>query len=719
GPEYLGADSSLPEAVVPGGEVEGPEYLDSEPDDDGPEYLEPSQPETVVLPDGFGEIIEGVGNFDGNGRTADDGALTTELARQAVQNMLRAIVPPEIGWHRDGHFMLPDGRTVHVRVDSTIGDEAGSFQLRPGGAAFDIILSDGLRTRDVPRAVANVLTRIRQLTDPEFQHPGPRFAELKVLATQLDQSIFDPARGKLTPEIRADFDDLIAHLGMDVDPVGPAAEALAAHDSELSRRIGLEYGGAVASRPVFGKTLTDPAFHEAALTHLGSLARFLTGEHASEVLMAEGLSLNARMREEYCRRLFEPIFANPDVSAIRKQLEAAELFSADDLVAALAPLKRAFNDPMPPEWRRSALEAAITDVQNTPGHMQQINRFIDFERMRQAARAYTQMPDRVGGVLDRTTGLVQFPTLATSPNGATMSILDFFHAMDRANRGAEAAGLDIEYVVVIHDEANGRSSVDVLSRPRAQYRLPAQQSHPVRFVPRPSVPAAVEGGHTVDVGVGRGGFAVELTPAQDTSGRGLILQTELPMDYADAGQRRRNLGILDAGPLTRPGSLMVWADFLLHGAVLNVGGNGGVARYYINNVSAHYGDTDYDTLARQLPHTLVPGAHIEIQWDMKSELVEGGEPGDRGHIQGDKLMLAISRVLPPSLAAAFEVTEHTEFAGDGSDEYLFTIDTGASNVLNPDAMAKYSPPQPTDRMVIVYRPAGYRPATANFEGGAR
>ncbi|WP_067833220.1 LuxR C-terminal-related transcriptional regulator [Nocardia lijiangensis] len=719
GPEYLGEDPSLPEAVVPGREVEGAEYLDGQAETDGPEYLEPAQPRTSALPGGYSEIIEGIGNFDGNGRMVDDGVLTPQLARQAIANMLRAIMPVETGWHRDGHFLLPDGRQVHVRVESSFESEVGSFQLRPGGAAFDIILSDQLRTRDVPRAVAHMLTRIRQLTDPEFQHPGPRFAELKVLATQLDQSIFDPARSKLTPEIRADFDDLIAHLGMDADPVGPAAAALAAHDPELSRRIGLEYGGAVAFRPVFGKTLTDPAFQEAALTHLGQLARFLTGEHASEVLMAEGLSLNARMREEQCRRLFEPIFANRDVSTIRKQLEAAKLFTGDDLVAALAPIKRAFNDPMPPEWRRSALEAAITEVQNTPGYMQQINRFIDFERMRQAARAYTQMPDRVGGLLDRTTGQVQFPILATNPHGATMSMLDFFHAMDRANRGAEVAGLDIEYVVVIHDEANGRSSVDVLSRPRAQYRLPAQQSHPVRFVPRPSVPAAVEGGHTVDVGVGRGGFAVELTPAQDTSGRGLVLQTELPMDYADAGQRRRNLGILDAGPLTRPGSLMVWADFLLHGAVLNAGGNGGVARYYINNVSAHYGDADYDALAQQLPHTLVPGAHIEIQWDMKSELVEGGEPGDRGHIQGDKLMLAISRVLRPSVAAAFEMIEHTEFEGDGSDEYLFTIDTGASNVIDPDAMARYSPPQPTDRMVIVYKPAGYRPATASLEGGAR
>ncbi|MEV4124616.1 hypothetical protein [Nocardia sp. NPDC049707] len=721
-PHLPGSEHAADPAAYPGQLIT---HVEDNPDSgEGPEYFDASEPAPPNQPDPPAETVQGVGEFHGSARDAAEQTLTRELALNLTEGALRLVMPAQTSWHRDGHFLLPDGRSVHLGVAELPGNAIGGFALRADGNV-DLTLAQGLRNRDIPRAVAHLLTRLRQVTDPNFRHPGGRFAELKVLAGQLDQAIFDPGRAKLVPDVRQDLFALLDDLGMISDPVGDAAEQLAAFDPELSRRIGLEYGGAVANRPIFGKALTDPAFDAAALAHLGELAQALTGPYARDVLMAEALSLNARMREEQCRRMFEPMFADKNAGAVRKQLvgdEEHHLLTNDDLMAELSPLRAAFNDPLPHGPSRfAALDAAITQVANSPGIPRQLREAIDFEQMRMAARAFCEMPDRSGGVLDRTTGQVTFDFLPAHDRGTTMSLLEFFHAVDRANRGAAEHGLNIEYVVVIYDESGGRSTVDILSRPRPHYRMPAANNHPVLFAPRPSVPAAAAGGHTVDVGVGRGGFAVEMTPEQDRSGGGLVLQTELPMDYADAGQRRRPLGILDPGPLTQPGSLMVWADLLTAGDVLNAGGNGGVARFYINNVSAHFGDAEYDAMARTLPRTLAPGGRLEIQWDMKSELVEGGEPGDRGHIQGDKLVLAINRVLPPSVAAAFSVLEHTVFPHPGSAEYVFTIDAGASNVLNPQAMAKYSPPAPTDRMVIVYEPPGMRPSAArtDLEDGAQ
>ncbi|WP_416382275.1 alpha/beta hydrolase [Nocardia transvalensis] len=676
---------------------------------DEPPQTAPDPANTRIDPEGV-EIADSLGEFHGAARPDTEKALTREMALNAVENSVRALVPAGVGWHRNGHLLLPDGRPVHIHVGEVEGTAIGSFRRSADGTGFDITLSKGLRNRDIPRAAANLLVRIRQATDPDFRHPGVRFAELKVVATQLDEAIFDPNRARLLSEIRQDLGDLLEHLGI-TDPAGDAAGRLAAWDPELAHRVSPDHLDAFEHRPVFGKDLTDAEFEESAAAHLAQLRDILTGDFADDVVMAEALALNGRMREELCRRMFEPMFADKAANAARKAVVGDEdhhEITNDQFMNELAPLRAAFNDPMPhgsPQRVRALLDA-IDQVQHAPGIPLSLRDAIDFDRMREVARTFADIPDRVGGVLDRGTGRIEFPhPLPGHPRGASMSLREFLHGIDRANRGAAAHGFQAEYVVVVHAEADGRSSIDVLTRPRPQYRMPADRNHPVLFEERPSVAAAREGGHTVDVGVGRSGFAVELTPLSDRSGGGLILQTELASDYADAGQRRRVLGILDPGPLTVPGSLMVYADLLFSGEVLNVGDNGGVARFYINNVSAHFGDAEYNALARQLPRALAPGARIEIQWDMKSELREGGTPGDRGHIQGDELMMAINRVLPPSVADAFEIIEHTQFAYPGNKNYVYSIDAGASNVINPAAMAKYSPPQPTDRMVIVYNPA--------------
>ncbi|MEU2034657.1 alpha/beta hydrolase [Nocardia amamiensis] len=693
------ADLAMPEsgreAVGPGGPPEG---------------------DHAAPPDGDRHhgTVGNLGEFRGDARAPGRDPMRHSVLMRQVESALRLITPEDVSWFRpppvgppgsmsrvrvDGYFKLPDGRPVHLRVGEVSAAAVAEYHTRPDGSAFDLTVSDRARSRDVARAVADLLVQIRLATDPAFRHPGGRFAELEVVVAHLDQSIFDPARSNLTPDYRRDFTDLLDHLGITADPVGEAAVLLAEHNPELARRIGLEYGGAVAHRPVFGLLLTESSFEDAAQAHLERLAGLLRGEYATDVLISEALALNGRMHEEQVRRVFDPIYLDPAADAARATV------GRDALIEALTPLRAAINDPLPHGPRRlAAIEAAIDALRASPLITDALRGAVNWARMRQAASALAAMPDWIGGVLDRSTGQLEIRAALPSSRGTSMSLLEFLHTVDRANRGAAQHGLNVEYVVVIHDQAGGRSSVEVLSRPRPTYRLPAERNDPVLFAPRPSVPAARAGGHTVDVGVGRSAFAVELTPIQDTMGRGLILQTELPQDFADAGQRRRNLGVLDPGPLPMPGALVLFADLLTHGEVLAAGGNGGVARFYVNNVSAHYTAAQYDALAARLPRTLAPGARIEVQWDMTSERAEGGRPGDRGHIQGDLLMEAIERVLPPAVAGAFRVMEHTVFDPPGNDDYLYSIDAGASNVLNAGTMALYTPPKPDHRMVIAYEP---------------
>ncbi|WP_454198581.1 sigma-70 family RNA polymerase sigma factor [Nocardia sp. Marseille-Q1738] len=685
----------------------------------------PSEDDHAPSPEGAPQhgTVGNLGEFRGDAREPGRDPMRQSVLMRQVESALRLIAPEEVSWFRpppvgpagsmsrvreDGYFKLPDGRTVHLRVGEVSAEAVAEYHARPDGSAFDLTVSDRARSRDVARAVADLLVQIRLATDPTFRHPGGRFAELKVVAAQLDQSVFDPARSNLTSDYRRDLADLLDHLGITADPVGEAAELLAEHDPELARRIGLEYGGVVAARPVFGLLLTEPAFEDAAQAHLTRLGELLRGEYATDVLTIEALALNGRMHEEQVRRIFDAIYFDPAADAARGTVDR------DALIEALIPLRAAINDPLPHGPRRlAAIEAAIDELRASPLITDELRGAVNWARMRQAASALVAMPDWIGGVLHRSTGQVEIrAALPAHSQGTSMSLLDFLHTVDRANRGAAQHGLNAEYVVVIHDQADGRSSVEVLSRPRPTYRLPAERNDPVLFAPRPSVPAARAGGHTVDVGVGRSAFAVELTPIQDTMGRGLILQTELPQDFADAGQRRRNLGVLDPGPLPMPGALVLFADLLTHGEVLAAGGNGGVARFYINNVSAHYTAAQYDALAAQLPRTLAPGARIEVQWDMTSERAEGGRPGDRGHIQGDLLMEAIERALPPAVGGAFRVVEHTVFDPPGNEDYLYSIDAGASNVLNAGTMALYTPPKPDHRMVIAYEPDAGAPVAA-------
>lgn len=474
-----------------------------------------------------------------------------------------------------------------------------------------------------------------------------------------------------------------------------ARELLRAHDPELARRLQLEQDGALSQRPNFDPHLTDAQFERTAERHLAQLAQQLTGVHADDVVTAERHGLDGRMREEQARRLFDPLF-EPEAKAARRMVPG--------LLEALNPINAVINDPnVSGPDRAQALHRALDAFENsTPENFRQAFGPDNFARMHAAADAFGQGPDHITGVLDHATGTLMV-------DGAPTTLGDFLRDIDSANRGAAENGINAEYTVVVHDAVDGKSAVDVLPRPQPQHRLPLQQNAfgddnaRIRLRQRPTVRAAVEGGHTVDVGVGRSAFAVDLTPEADRSGGGLIIKTELASEFPIAGQRRRDLGILDPGPITAPGSVMLFGNLLFDGNILAGPGNGQIARVYINNVSAELPDAAYHPMAAALADAMAPGGRIEVQWDMKPQ-EENGTPGDRGHILGTTLWHAIEAHYGDR-ANPFRVVELTHFEGAGNDDYDYTIDAGASNNLDTQRMAGFARPLPEHRMVIEYHPA--------------
>ncbi|WP_067561563.1 WXG100-like domain-containing protein [Nocardia acidivorans] len=686
-----------------------------------------------------------IGDYNGEARPGDE--LDPDFLREEIKANLGLITPEDVAFNRDQHhFVLPgEHGTVTVRVGPTRDGAVAEFHARPDGSGYDVRVSPHARDEDVVRAVAHELAEIRLGLDPRISldpdidrnndrpdqltpHLAGRFAELRVLTAQIDAATFDPARAQELPRLRADLRALTDRLGLSdpahtttTQPDGAAAdpkpgrtapaetapaepvpaqgdtarELLRAHDPELARRWQLEQDGALSRRPTFDPQLTDPQFDQAADQHLAQLAQHLTGPHADDVVTAERQGLDGRMREEQSRRLFDPLF-EPDAKAARRMVPG--------LLAALNPINAVINDPSlsGPERARALHHALNAFESSTPENFREAFGPQNFARMHEAAEAFGRGPDHITGVLDHATG-------ALMVDGRPTTLGDFLRDIDSANRGAAENGVNAEYTVVVHDAVDGKSAVDVLPRPQPQHRLPLQQNAfgdddtriPLRQ--RPTVQAAVDGGHTVDVGVGRSAFAVDLTPAADRSGGGLIIKTELASEFPIAGQRRRDLGILDPGPITAPGSVMLFGNLLFDGHILAGPGNGRIARVYINNVSAELPDAAYHPMAAALADAMVPGGRIEVQWDMKPQ-EENGTPGDRGHILGTKLWQALEAHYGDR-ANPFRVVELTHFEGDGNDDYDYTIDAGASNNLDTRRMAGFARPLPEHRMVIEYHPA--------------
>ncbi|PFX02261.1 hypothetical protein CJ469_02707 [Nocardia farcinica] len=654
-----------------------------------------------------------VGDFRGDARPADLPGLDQGQLLAEIGNNLLLITPGSIAWNRDGgYFVLPDGREIHVRVAPTEDGavaEFGPLDGRPE-AGYEVRMSPTARTADIPRAVAHELAEIALSLEPAIDidpatetpatlttHLGGRFAELRVLLAHIDRATFDPARTAELPALRRDLADLAAHLGL-TDPAraAQAHELLSRYDPVLAGRFDLEQDSPFAHRPAIGPDTAD----------FGDLAdyRTLLEQRLGDESLArmETLATQGRIREELVRRVFDPVFTGKQAAAARKTVPAKQLF------AALDPINAALNDTTLTEVQRAAaVHAAIDNLRAAlPDAFRETLGEDGFRRMHEAADDLGTQPRRFATELNHADATVTL-------DGETMPFADLLREVDRANRAATALGVNVEYTVVVHDRVDGRAAVEILPRPRPQHRLPLEQNvfgeHNERIAhrPRPAAPAAATGAHTIDVGVGRSAFAVEMTPAPDRAGEGLIIKTELASEFPVAAQRRRDRGILDPGPLTEPGTVMVFGDMLFDGHVLAEDGAGRIGRIYINNVSAHFDDDVYDALARSMIDGLAPGARIELQWDMKPEKSEadGGYPGDRGHIDGDRLWEALERLFADS-ELPFRIDERTEFPGAGNDDYDYTINAGGSNVLDAGKMAKFTPPRPDHRMVIVYEPTG-------------
>ncbi|MVU78976.1 hypothetical protein GPX89_17195 [Nocardia sp. ET3-3] len=718
-----GSSNKLPHERMAGFSPPQPEHrwiISYDPESAGT-HLHPES-ETSSLPHDAGDHghASPVGDFHGDARPEGTPKLQEKYVLDQIKDNLGLITPEGVAWNRDKHyFLLPDdGGPVHVTIGETSDGNVAEFRARSDGPGYDVVLSERARDEDVVRALGHELAEIRLsqypdiLVDPTDDRPstmtthlGGRFAEMRILEAHIDRAVTDPAHAHELPRLRQDLHDLADHLGMhDPTHAETVRHLLSEHDQQLARRFELEEQGLHEHRPAFDPHLTESGFEHAGAEHLNQLEHLLSGDHAADVVRTERLALDGRMREELARRVFDPLF-DPSTKAARKTVDI------EYLLDALDPLNTAINDPnLSGTDRAQAMKMAIAQFRDDmPEKFHEALPPQVFDEMYRAADTSAPGMDRINAVMDHATGLLVV-------NGEATNLGDFLRQVDSANRGAGEHGLNVEYTVAVHDAVDGRSTVEVLPRPRPQHRLPVEQNvfgEENTRIRHKRLPATGVEGHTIDIGVGRSAFAVEMTPAADRSGRGLIIKTELDSMFPIKGQRRRDLGILDPGPLTEPGTVMVFGDLLTQGNILTAAPTGEVARIFINNVSAKLPDHVYRDIAARLPETLAPGGRVEVQWDMKPEKTTG-VPGDRNHILGTKLWEAIEWHYRDGENPFTH--EYEEFPSPGNDNYDYTIDAGASNKLNTALMATYNPPLPEHRTVITYDPHGEHGAGSNHEG---
>ncbi len=176
-----------------------------------------------------------------------------------------------------------------------------------------------------------------------------------------------------------------------------------------------------------------------------------------------------------------------------------------------------------------------------------------------------------------------------------------------------------------------------------------------------------------------------------------MVQTEW-IGNAKIGQASRSApGIVDGGPLSPAGSVMLYADILKHPELLSGAGHersAGINQMYLNNVSAHPSDEDYGTMAERMAATMPQGATIEVQWTDSPE-TPGGEVGSRGHVNG----LRLARQLAESgRQVSFSVSnDPNDIVGRD-----FTINQGKGPATSASEMSKYTPPAPDKRATITF-----------------
>ncbi len=615
-----------------------------------------------------------------------DGTLSEKRIRESIVNDLALATPAGSKAVDQNTVRVPAGdRQVDVALEVGPVEGGQSTVRRAEDGSYRLVVSDNVADADVTRAIAHGTVAVQRQAEPVGEaakrpvEVEGRAAELRAVFAQVDQrgvrhdDRTDTSRG-------SDVSSLLDSLGVDRTPEGRSRlrEALAS-DPALLRRAELHLDGYEPRRDIdAGSDLH--AFGTQRRERLAHLEEHVQGPRAEALRQVEDLSLGSQLRLEEGHRIFDGANVPVDDPATKKQLRKRQQSIADTM-----------NDPhLSPEERRARLAAQIDALGADPA-LQMIRDKIDLEAMQKAAAAYDSTGSDHGTMgLDLESGLIRMP--GAEPNAPPTTIRDVMRNVDAANQAAIENGLGVNYVVVVHqptkDAAGSEmSSVEIIARkqPQSRHIDPAA----------PKVPG--NDGHgdlVVDHGVGRGGFAIESATVPEG---GMIVQTD-HISKAHAGQMsRKNAGITDAGPLTAPGSVTMFADLLMHPEILRGAAHepdAGIRQSFVNNVSAHFNEEQYEAFAKKLAEHMPEGSTVEFQWTTSPER-KGGPKGSRGHVDGDVSAEALSKT-----GRDFSTKDAAVVQGD------YTIDAATRAAADPDDVGRFVPPTPEERRVVTFGPPG-------------
>ena len=626
--------------------------------------------------------FEGMSVQRTDNKQVDPGKVRNVIANEA------ALIAPHGGEVVDLHTIklhAAEGAARDVRIE--VGETGG----KPSQIAVDengavrLVVSSSLPDEHLTRAVAHGMAMAERSVaaasgqDMSLRPPAEiegRAAELRVVLAQLDRT---GTRGgeSARPDVHSsDVNQILGSLGINNTPEGRAAiDATLGFDPELARRAKLHLAG-YAPRPAITKNTNLEDFTKQRTDRSEQLSLLGDSQGAQSLRAVDDLAMGAQLRLEEGHRVFDG-----SISAAKyghPQFDTVDSHRRGMLAT--------MNDPtITPSQKRQRLLHQIDEMSRDPALAEVVGK-MDVASMRANAEKYGDGTDDRGAMsLDVATGRLKMP--GDGPEDSS-SIRDVMGQVDRANEEARKNGLGVNYVLVIHEpsQTEGGSKlahVEVLARPMPRSHL--GQSSGERI---PDTGA--KGDLIVDVGVGMGGFAVENATRPDGV---MIVQTE-HINSAQIGQISRSApGVSVPGPVSSAGSVVIFADVLKHPELLGgTGPNQGVKQVFINNVSAHYGQEDYQQMASGLATNLPRGATVEIQFTREPEEGAGkGIEGNRGHIEPDPLLLALR-------ATGRKVSAKPAPTIEGR----YTIDAATRPAVDADSAAKFAPPIPQKRWIITF-----------------
>ncbi|MGE0397013.1 MAG: hypothetical protein AB7T06_09865 [Kofleriaceae bacterium] len=626
------------------------------------------------------------------GAPRTSGTLDQEQLRNVVVNQAALVAPAgarSTGGDFD-HLAISAGeRSSSVRFE--VGDTGGApaTYRRDENGNYQLVLSSTLSDGDVARAMAHGMVLVQRDADVRAgvvhdNRPPPevegRAAELRVVFSQLDAAGVRGGERVDRDGQAASLDTLLKSLQIDDTPGGHARldEALG-FDPVLKQRAALHLAGYEPRVGLDAKASLDD-FASQRTKRAESLEKHIQGPHAEALRTVDDLSMGAQLRMEEGHRIFDatakmkPPRGSPDFELINAHRSA--------MVDTL-------NDPtLTPEERRVRLNVQINALATDPALAAYANQ-LDVDAMKRASEQFgSSTQDHGGMVLDVSSGSMKMGSTPDAPNSSLRGLM---HNVDAANQAAAANGLGVNYVIIVHDpveDPSGRklSHVEVVARKQPHSRLAGE---PVDLQANSG-----QGDLVVDIGVGRGGFAAE--SARPPPG-GLVVQTEW-IGNAKIGQASRSApGVVDGGPLSPPGSVMVYGDVLKHPEILsgaNHEKNAGIKQMYLNNVSARPTESDYVEMAARMAGTMPQGSTIEVQWTDSPES-PGGRRGSRGHVDG---LLLAQQLAQSGRKIAYSISNDPNDIV-GSD---FTLNQGKGAATSASEMSKFTAPVPDKRVTITF-----------------